>query len=102
MEDVGEYLYCADRLLYQLKRSGKLSRLAGLVIGGFTDSKDTDRPFGKSAYEMIHDLVKEYDYPICFDFPVSHNKENYALKIGVKYSLQVGEGGAVLRELSEP
>ena len=100
MEDVGEYLYSADRLLYQLKRSGKLSHLAGLVIGGFTDSKDTERPFGKSAYEMIHDLVKEYNYPICFDFPVSHNKENYALKIGVKYSLKVGKGKVVLGELS--
>ncbi|MBE7174325.1 MAG: LD-carboxypeptidase [Williamsia sp.] len=100
MEDVGEYLYSADRLLYQLKRNGKLSHLAGLIIGGFTDSKDTERPFGKSAYEMIHDLVKEYNYPICFDFPVSHNKENYALKIGVKYSLQVGKEGTVLKELS--
>ena len=100
MEDVGEYLYGADRLLYQLKRNGKLSQLAGLVIGGFTDSKDTDRPFGKSAYELIHDAVKEYNYPMCFDFPVSHNKENYALKIGGKYSLQVGKDGVVLKELS--
>lgn len=99
VEDVGEYLYSADRLLCQLKRSGKLSQLAGLVIGGFTDNKDTDRPFGKSAYELIHDMVKEYNYPICFDFPVSHNKENYALKIGVKYSLQVGKDGVVLKEL---
>ena len=98
MEDVGEYLYGADRLLYQLERSGKLSHLAGLVIGGFTDSKDTERPFGKSAYEMIHDLVKKYDYPICFDFPVSHNKENYALKIGVKYSLRVSKDKVSLSE----
>lgn len=98
VEDIGEHLYSADRLLYQLKRSGKLSQLAGLVIGGFTDSKDTDRPFGKSAYELIHDVVKEYNYPICFDFPVSHNKENYALKIGVKYSLHVSRDGVVLKE----
>ena len=99
MEDVGEYLYSADRFLYQLKRSGKLSKLAGLVIGGFTDGKDTERPFGKSAYEMINDMVKEYEYPICYGFPVSHNKENYALKTGVKYSLQVNREYTLLKEL---
>jgi muramoyltetrapeptide carboxypeptidase len=98
LEDVGEYLYNIDRLMYQLKRSGKLSKLAGLVIGGFTDSKDTERPFGQTAYEIIHDAVKEYNYPICFGFPVSHEKENYALKIGVGYKLKVGKSKIVLEE----
>ena len=83
LEDTGEYLYNIDRMMYQLKRSGKLSKLAGLLIGGFTDNKDTERPFGQTAYEIIYDVVKEYDYPVCFGFPVSHGKENYALKIGV-------------------
>jgi muramoyltetrapeptide carboxypeptidase len=91
IEDIGEYLYNIDRMMFQLKRSGKLSKIAGLIIGGFSDIKDTDRPFGKTAYEIIHDLVKEYDYPVCFGFPVSHEKENYALKIGVGYKLKVGK-----------
>ena len=91
IEDIGEYIYQADRMLYQLKRSGKLNKLAGLVVGGFTDIKDTDRPFGKTIYEVIRDIVAAYDYPICFGFPVSHEKENYALKIGVHYQLQVGK-----------
>ena len=69
LEDTGEYLYNIDRMLYQLKRSGKLSKLAGLIIGGFTDGKDTERPYGKNVYEIIHDVVKEYDYPVCYDFP---------------------------------
>ena len=98
LEDVGEYLYNIDRLMYQLKRSGKLSKLAGLIIGGFTDNKDTERPFGQSAYEIIHDMVKEYDYPICFGFPVSHEKENYALKVGVGYKLKVGKSKIILEE----
>ena len=85
-------------MFYQLKRSGKLDKLAGLIIGGFTDSKDTERPFGKTAYEIIHEVVKEYDYPICFNFPVSHEKENYALKVGVGYKLKVGKGKVVLEE----
>jgi len=98
LEDVGEYLYNIDRMLYQLKRSGKLKNLAGLIIGGFTDTKDTDRPFGKNVHEIIHDVIKEYEYPVCFGFPVSHGKENYALKIGVGYKLKVGKSKIVLEE----
>ncbi|HLK28011.1 MAG TPA: LD-carboxypeptidase [Puia sp.] len=98
LEDVGEYLYNIDRMFYQLKRSGKLYKLAGLIIGGFTDMKDTERPFGKSIYEIIYDVVKEYDYPVCFNFPVSHSKENYALKIGAGYKLKAGKNKAVLEE----
>ncbi len=98
LEDVGEYLYNVDRMLYQLKRSGQLKKLAGLIIGGFTDSKDTERPFGKTVYEIIHDIVKEYDYPVCYGFPVSHEKENVALKVGVRYKLKVGRNKVVLEE----
>lgn len=89
IEEIGEYLYGADRMLYQLKRSGKLDRLAGLIIGKFTDMKDTERPFGKSIYRIIADLVDEYKYPVCYGFPVGHGKENYALKTGVTYSLNI-------------
>jgi muramoyltetrapeptide carboxypeptidase len=89
IEDIGEQLYNIDRMMYQLKRSGKLSKLAGLIIGGFTDIKDTERPFGKNAYEIISDIVAEYDYPVCYDFPVSHTDRNYALKIGAACKLEV-------------
>lgn len=89
LEDVGEYLYNIDRMMLQLKRAGKLNRLAGLVVGGFTDLKDTDRPYGKAVYDIIQEHVAEYDYPVCFGFPVSHNKENFALKIGAEYKLEV-------------
>lgn len=98
LEDTGEYLYNIDRMIYQLKRSKKLSKLAGLIIGGFTENKDTERPFGKTAYEIIHDFVKEYDYPVCFGFPVSHGKENYALKVGVGYKLKVTKNKVILEE----
>ncbi len=90
IEDIGELIYSTDRMLYQLKRSGKLNNLAGLIIGGFTDVKDTERPFGKTIEEVINEVVKEYDYPVCFNFPVSHSKENYALKVGLTYELKTG------------
>ncbi len=98
VEDVGEYLYNIDRMFWQLKRSGKLDRLAGLIIGGFTEAKDTDRPFGQTAYEIIRDIVKEYDYPVCFGFPVSHDTENYALKVGVGYKLKITKTKVLLEE----
>ncbi len=98
LEEIGEYLYATDRMLYQLKRSGKLDRLAGLIIGGFTDTKDTLRPYGKTVYEIVEDAVKGYDYPVCYGFPVSHEKENYALKVGVGYKLKVGKHKVTLEE----
>ena len=99
IEDIGEQLYSIDRMFFQLKRAGKLDKLAGLVLGGFTDLKDTERPFGQSVYEIVQHLITGYDYPVCFDFPVSHAKENVALKTGVKYALQVQKKGASLKEL---
>lgn len=99
LEDVGEYLYNIDRMLLQLKRSGKFDKLAGLIIGGFTDSKDTERPFGKQVYEIIYEQMNRYNFPICFGFPVSHEKENYALKVGGKYRLSVSNESVVLQEI---
>lgn len=96
LEDVGEQLYNIDRMMLQLKRAGVFDNLKGLIIGGFTDNRDTDRPFGKSAYEIIREHVMEYNYPKCFGFPVSHEKENLALTIGGDYQLTIDELGTVL------
>lgn len=98
IEDVGEYIYNVDRMFFQLRRSGKLDRLAGLIIGGFTEMKDTERPFGQTVYELVRDLVADFDYPVCYGFPVSHDTENYALKTGVEYRLKVGRNKVTLAE----
>lgn len=98
IEDVGEHIYNIDRMLYQLKRCGKLDDLAGLIVGKFTDIKDTTIPFGQTVQEVIYNMIKDYDYPVCFDFPVSHNKENYALKTGMKYELTVSANSVQLEE----
>jgi len=99
LEDIGEYLYNVDRMLLQLKRSGKFDKLAGLIIGGFADMKDTERPFGQTVKEIIYEHIKAYEFPVCFDFPVSHEKENYALKIGGKYAFDVQSETVLLEEL---
>jgi muramoyltetrapeptide carboxypeptidase len=100
LEDVGEYLYNIDRMMIQLKRAGMLDKLSGLIFGGFTEMKDTTIPFGSSIYDILQHHVKEYDYPVCYDFPVSHDKENYALKVGVKHTLSVTTQGVQLKEIS--
>jgi len=99
IEDIGEYLYNIDRMFLQLKRSGKLNKIAALVVGGFSDNKDTERPYGKTVEEIIYDQIKEYKFPVCFNFPVSHEKENYALKIGVEYRLSIKNEGVQLKEI---
>jgi muramoyltetrapeptide carboxypeptidase len=98
IEDVGEPLYNIDRMMCQLKRSGMLDSLAGLVVGGFSECKDSDRPFGKNAYEIIESWISEYDYPVCFDFPVSHTDRNMTLKHGALYELKIDATGSLLAE----
>lgn len=99
IEDTGEYIYNIDRMLYQLKRNGKFEKLAGLIVGGFTKIKDTEIPFGQSAEEVISDVIKEYDFPTCFGFPISHERENYTVKIGSKYKLTIKANKTKLQEL---
>ncbi len=89
LEDVGEYLYNIDRMFIQLKRSGLFDNLAGLIIGGFTDMKDTIIPFGEEVYSIISHHLSAYSYPVCFNFPVGHQTNNYPLKIGAWHQLKV-------------
>jgi muramoyltetrapeptide carboxypeptidase len=89
LEDVGEHLYAIDRLFWNLKRSGKLAQIKGLIIGGFTELKDFDPPFGQSVREIVLDMVKEYDFPVCFDFPAGHVSDNRALIFGKNINLKV-------------
>jgi len=89
IEDVGEYLYRLDRMMWHLKRAGKLRHMKGLIVGGMTDMKDNETPFGKTAYEIVAEAVNEYDYPVCFGFPAGHQEENRALIFGRQAKLIV-------------
>jgi muramoyltetrapeptide carboxypeptidase len=98
MEDIGEYLYNVDRMLHQLKAAGKFHKPAAVVIGSFTDLKDTERPFGQDAYEIIREIFREFDFPVCYGFPVGHVRENVALKCGASYHLKIGKEEVLLEE----
>ncbi|HCE57489.1 MAG TPA: LD-carboxypeptidase [Prolixibacteraceae bacterium] len=96
LEDIDEFLYHTDRMIYQLKLSGKLENLAGLIVGDFTDMKDNESPFGKTVHEIIAEAVAEFDYPVCFGFPAGHDKRNLALAFGEKWELEVSEQEVML------
>lgn len=99
IEDIAEYKYNLDRKMWQLLRAGKLEHLAGLIVGGFTDTLDNEVPFGMTEYELVWEKVKDFTYPVCFDFPVGHQPRNVALKCGVEYELSVGEEDVLLVEI---
>jgi muramoyltetrapeptide carboxypeptidase len=87
LEDLDEYLYHIDRMMVGLKRAGKLSKLEALVIGDMSDMKDNTVPFGKSAYEIVADAVKEYSYPVVFGAPCGHEPRNLSVVLGSRYQL---------------
>ena len=97
LEDIDEYLYHIDRMMINLKRSGKLHDLTGLIVGGFSDMKDNKIPFGKEAYEIIAEHVAGFNYPVCFGFPAGHIADSRALAIGKKYSLSVTDKSVHLK-----
>lgn len=102
LEEVDEQLYNIDRMFWNLKRTGKLDRLAGLVIGGFKVKADDpgDDKFSLDVQQIVLEKVKNTDYPICFDFPVGHQVNNYALKCGCIHQLKVLPSGTLLSEIN--
>lgn len=98
IEDVGEAHYNIDRLMIQCKNAGVFDDLAGCIVGGFTELKDNAQDFGATANEIIQSHISNFTYPICFDFPISHALENFAVKQGGCYTLEVTKDAALLKE----
>ncbi len=96
IEDIEEYLYKMDRMLLTLKRAGKFDAIKGLVVGYMTNMLDTERPFGQVIEEMIRDKVKEYNYPVCFNFPCGHENINNTLTFGAVHQLKVTDAAGTL------
>ena len=96
VEDLDEYLYHIDRMMMNLKVSGKLSKIAGLVVGGMSDMHDNQVPWGNSAYETIRGIMDGYNVPVAFGFPVGHQEPNLAMAMGATVELKVSELGVTL------
>lgn len=96
IEDVGERPHAIERMMYNLKLSGVLEKLSGLIIGQFTEYEE-DRSLGKDLYGALADLVKEYNYPVCFNFPVGHVTNNLPLIDGAEVDFTVSKKGVELK-----
>lgn len=98
IEDLDEHLYHIDRMMQALKRSGKLDKLAGLIIGGMEDmhNNNPENPFGQTAEEIVASCCEGYSYPICYHFPAGHGDNNVALKMGAQVTLSVTPNGGAL------
>ena len=97
LEDLDEYLYHIDRMMQALKRSGMLENLSGLMIGGMNGMNDNTIPFGKTAEEIIRDVVSEYTYPVAFNIPAGHINDNLPLLFGEKVNLSVATNQVLIR-----
>lgn len=89
LEDVGEHEYSIDRMLRMLKRAGKLKNLKGLIIGAFNEIEEEKISFGQTAEQVIWEIVKDYNYPVCFNFPTGHINNNLSMVLGTKIELEI-------------
>ena len=87
IEDLDEPLYHIDRMIMNLKVGNKLDKLKGIVVGAFTDMRDRNPSFGMNYQEIILDAVKDYNFPVIFDFPAGHIDENFPIILGREISI---------------
>ena len=98
IEDLDEYLYHIDRMVINMKRNGKFKDLKGMIIGGMIDMNDNKIPFGKTANRIILEHVKEYNFPICFEFPSGHLDDNRSIRLGGISVLNINQNGVSLSQ----
>ncbi|RZJ68472.1 MAG: LD-carboxypeptidase [Flavobacterium sp.] len=97
IEDLDEYLYHIDRMLFNLKRNGYFDNVKAVVIGAMTEMNDNDIPWGKNALQIAQDIFKEYDFPVIYNFPAGHIKDNRALILGSTVSIEVTSSGSTVK-----
>ena len=94
IEDIAEPVYKVQRMLWQLRLSGVLPRLAGLLVGAFTDWRpDVNH---ESMQSMIRDMVADYSFPTAFDVPIGHGVDATPLILGIPTAMSVTDSGVYL------
>lgn len=100
LEDLDEYLYHIDRMMFAFERAGFLNNIKGLIIGGLTDMHDNKTPFGKTAEQIILERVADKNIPVCFNFPAGHINDNRALILGKMTSLSVNDNTTSVKQIN--
>jgi muramoyltetrapeptide carboxypeptidase len=91
IEDLDEYLYHIDRMMYNLKRNGYFENVKGIIVGSMTDMHDNEIPFGQNEVQIITEIAKDLSIPIAFQFPAGHQKDNRTLILGQQVTFEVNE-----------
>ena len=91
IEDLDEYLYHIDRMLYNLKRNGYFEHVKGIIVGSMTDMHDNEIPFGQNEVQIITEIAKDFSIPIAFQFPAGHQSDNRTLILGKQVDFEVNE-----------
>ena len=91
IEDLDEYLYHIDRMMYNLKRNGYFENVKGIIVGSMTDMHDNEIPFGQNEVQIITEIAKDLSIPIAFQFPAGHQKDNRTLILGQQVAFEVNE-----------
>lgn len=89
IEEIGEYKYHIDRMLQSLKRAGYFDNCKGVIVGDMTKLRKNTTLWGTSVEQLILDALAEYDFPIAFNMPAGHEKDNRALILGRPINLSV-------------
>lgn len=96
IEDLDEYLYHIDRMMMNLKRNGYFDGVQAVIVGGMTEMRDNTIPWGKDALSIIRDVLKDYDFPVIYNFPAGHIADNRAMIFGKTIRLNVDEKGSTV------
>ncbi|MDG4715032.1 LD-carboxypeptidase [Winogradskyella sp. YYF002] len=96
IEEIGEYKYHIDRMLQSMKRAGYFENLKGLVVGDMSKLRKNTTLWGTSIEQLILDATADYDFPIAFNMPAGHEKDNRALVLGREVELKVGKESSEL------
>lgn len=89
IEEIGEYKYHIDRMLQSLKRAGYFNDCAGVLVGDMSKMRKNTTLWGTSVEQLILDVLSEYDFPVAFNMPAGHEKDNRALILGREVFLKV-------------
>jgi len=84
-------------MLFNLKRNGYFDNIKGVIIGGMTEMNDNDIPWGKNALEIAREIFKDYNFPVVYNFPAGHIRDNRALIMGGTVTLEVTGSGSKIR-----
>lgn len=100
LEDVNERPFRIDRMLNQLRLSGKLSEVRGVLLGAFTGCNPLSRASSLSLQEVFQDYFGDLQVPVLSGFAAGHVPEQVTLPFGIRVRLDAT--GKTLTLLESP